>query len=67
MADLLGSAPLCWLLNTLCIRAVYVILFEIMRSKPFEIQESSAIRRHDRTEVLSFFPTFGIITTSVFF
>ena len=67
IADILGSTPLCWLLSTLWVRAVYTILLEIIRLKPFEIQESSVIRRHDRTDVLSFFPTFGIIATSVFF
>ena len=38
-----------------------------MRSRPFETQESSAIGRQERAEVLSFFPTFGSITTSASF
>jgi hypothetical protein len=38
-----------------------------MRLRPFEIQESSVIRRQERTEVLSFFLTFSNIATSTSF
>jgi hypothetical protein len=51
----------------LLVRAVYAIRLAMMRSRPFEIQESSAIRRQERTKVLSFFPTFGSIATSASF
>jgi hypothetical protein len=37
------------------------------RLRPFEIQDRRAIRRQERTEVLSFFPTLGSIATSASF
>ena len=67
IAKHLGRAPLCWGLRMLFVKAVYAICLVVIRSRPFEIQESSAIGCQDRTKVLSLFPTLGSIATSASF
>ena len=67
IADLLGCAPPWCGLRIPFVSAVQAIRRAITRSSPFETQEIMAIGRRDRTEGLSFLPTFGSITTSASF
>ena len=46
------------------ISAVQATRLAIVRSRPLEMHERSAIGRYDRTEVLSFLPIFGSRATS---
>src|SRR5438045_2102692 len=67
IADLLGRAPPCWGLRVPLNKAVQAICLTTVHSRPFEIQESSAMGRQERTDDLSLFPTLGSIATSASF
>ena len=67
IADLLGRAPLCWGLRMPFDRAVQAICLTTIHSRPFEMQESSAMGRQEQADNLSFFLTLGSIATSASF
>src|SRR5438045_2479110 len=64
IADLLGRAPLCWGLRMPFDRAVQAIHLAMIHSRPFEMQESSAMGHQEWADDLSFFPTLGSIAIS---
>src|SRR5436190_1814518 len=64
IAERFGRAPPCWGERMPQVSAVQAIRLAMVRSRPFEMHESSAIGLQDRMEDLSFFPTFGSMATS---
>ncbi len=67
IAERLGSAPPCCGERIPEVSAVQATRLAIVRSRPLEMHDRSAIGRHDRTDVLSFLPIFGSIVTSASF
>src|SRR5438045_8550335 len=62
-----GRAPPCWGLRIPLVRAIQVTCFTILHSNPLATHDRSAIGLQECTEVLSFLPAFGSITTSASF